>query len=220
MDEASAFRLPRLLSPHRRLMRQRRSGPASGSGAAAVPRRQRTGRLAAARGRRPECRSAGARGAAGVRVQSAGRQPADHVREVCGRQQEPADGPDQRLTRQQRFRHCRQALRLRRDRDRRTGGGALGVDHRRWTGPPGSGRGPSRRHVPGDRNDVESAARRRLIRSRRSAPPASTRSATPRSRTTAATPAAAGAAPCWAARTSRPSPCAGHSAVSGRTRAS
>ena len=98
----------------------------------------------------PTCRSAGARCAAGVRVQSAGRQPADHVREVCGRQQEPADGPDQRFTRQQRLRDCRQALRLRRDRDRRDGrAAALDVDHRRWTGPPGSGRGPSRRHVPG-----------------------------------------------------------------------
>ncbi len=111
----------------------RRSRAASGSGAAAVPRRQWARRLAAARGRRSERRSAGARCAAGVRVQSAGRQPADHVREVCGRQQEPADEPDQRFTRQQRLCHCRQALRLRRHRDRRAGGGALGVDHRRWT---------------------------------------------------------------------------------------
>ena len=97
---------------------------------------------------------------------------------------------------------------------------ALGVDHRRWTRPAGIGRGPSRRHLPGDRIDVESAARRRLSgrvdRPRRRA----ARSATPRSRTTAATPAAAGAGPCWAARTSRRSPCAAPSAASGRTRAS
>ena len=80
--------------------------------------------------------------------------------------------------------------------------------------------GPARRDVPGDRSDVEGAARRRTSGSRRSARPASTRSATPRSRTTAATPAAAAAARCWAARTSRRSPCAAPSAASGRIRAS
>ena len=81
---------------------------------------------------------AGARRAARLRVQSAGRQPADHVREVCRRQQEPADRPDQRFARQQRLRDRRQALRLRRDRHRRTRRRALGVDHRRRTRPPRS----------------------------------------------------------------------------------
>ncbi len=97
-----------------------------------------------------------------VRVQPAGRQPADDVRQICGRQQESADRPHQRFARQQRFCDCRQALRLRRHRHRRTGRGALGVDHRRWTCPSRSGRGPSLGHVSGDGNGVESAARRRL----------------------------------------------------------
>ena len=43
----------------------------------------------------------------------------------------PLTGPHQRLARQQRFCDRRQALRLRRDRHRRTRGGALGARHRR-----------------------------------------------------------------------------------------
>ena len=113
--------------------RQRRARAAAGDGAAAVPRRQRAGRLAAARRRRARRRSAGAGRAARLRVQPAGRQPAHDFRQVRRRQQEPADRADQRLARQQRLRDCRQALRLRRDRDRRTGRRAVGADHRRRT---------------------------------------------------------------------------------------
>ena len=56
--------------------------------------------------------SARAGGAAGLRLQPARRQPADHLRQICRRQQEPADRSHQRLAGQQRFRDRRQALRL------------------------------------------------------------------------------------------------------------
>ena len=95
--------------------------------------------------------SARARGSARFRLQSAGRQPADHLGEVRGRQQESADRTHQRLARQQRLCDCRQALRLRRHRHRR----ARAPSSRCWSSTTAGVRlepadGISRRDVPGD----------------------------------------------------------------------
>ena len=77
------------------------------------------------------------RSSARLCLQPPGRQPADHLGEVCRGQQEPADRSHQRLSRQQRFCGCGQELRLRRHRHRRTRARAVGADHRRRPGARG-----------------------------------------------------------------------------------
>ena len=145
--------------------------------------------------------SARARGSARLRFQSPGRQPADDVGQVRGGQQESADRTHQRLAGEQRLCDRRQALRLRRDRHRRTRAAELSVLVIDDTDVCGSNPRPNiAARRAGRRKPGSKLAWARTIGSRRSGRRASTWFATRRSRTMAAMPAAAAAEPCSAAK--------------------
>ena len=138
------------------------------------------------------------RGAADLRVLTAGRHPADDERQVRGGREVPAHGPVDRRAGLQPLRDRRQAHRARRDRRARLLRRALGAHDRRQLGVGGARRGPvGAQRRPRPRPGCASGWDR-PGGWRRSGPPASASSATPPSPTTAGTPAVAVSAPCWA----------------------